>query len=47
MDRILFQFNWQAIDDFEGREYKRVLAKYQLNDGHIGVGFIYAINEDL
>ena len=38
--------NWQAIDEFEGDEYKRVLATYQLNNGQIGVGFIYAINED-
>ncbi len=39
--------NWQAIDDFEGDEYRRVLAKYELNDGEIGVGFIYAVNESL
>jgi gamma-glutamylcyclotransferase (GGCT)/AIG2-like uncharacterized protein YtfP len=38
--------HWQAIDDFEGSEYKRILAKYQLNDGQIGVGFIYAVNKD-
>jgi gamma-glutamylcyclotransferase (GGCT)/AIG2-like uncharacterized protein YtfP len=37
--------HWQAIDDFEGDEYRRILAKYQLNDGQIGVGFIYAVNE--
>jgi gamma-glutamylcyclotransferase (GGCT)/AIG2-like uncharacterized protein YtfP len=37
--------HWQAIDDFEGDEYRRILAKYELNDGQIGVGFIYAINE--
>ncbi len=38
--------NWQQIDDFEGEEYRRILAKYELNDGQIGVGFIYAVNDN-
>ena len=38
--------NWQLLDDFEGNGYKRILAKYELKNGHIGVGNIYAINED-
>lgn len=37
--------NWQYLDDFEGDEYRRILAKYQLDNGETGVGFIYAINE--
>jgi gamma-glutamylcyclotransferase (GGCT)/AIG2-like uncharacterized protein YtfP len=36
--------NWAYLDDFEGDEYKRILAKYKLNNGQIGVGFIYAIH---
>jgi gamma-glutamylcyclotransferase (GGCT)/AIG2-like uncharacterized protein YtfP len=38
--------NWQMLDDFEGSGYKRTLAKYELTNGQIGVGNIYAINED-
>jgi len=38
--------NWQMLDDFEGTGYKRILAKYELANGQIGVGNIYAINED-
>ena len=38
--------NWQRLDDFEGTGYRRVLAKYELDTGEIGVGNIYAINED-
>ena len=38
--------NWQLLDDFEGSEYRRIIAKYQLEDGEIGVGFIYAINDE-
>lgn len=38
--------NWQMLDEFEGKGYKRILAKYELANGHIGVGNIYAINED-
>ena len=37
--------NWDYLDDFEGDGYKRILAKYELNDGQIGVGNIYAMNE--
>ena len=37
--------NWQLLDDFEGDGYKRILAKYELENGQIGVGNIYAINE--
>lgn len=38
--------NWKMLDDFEGSGYKRILAKYELTNGRIGVGNIYAINED-
>jgi gamma-glutamylcyclotransferase (GGCT)/AIG2-like uncharacterized protein YtfP len=37
--------NWLYLDDFEGDGYKRILAKYELENGQIGVGFIYAMNE--
>ncbi len=37
--------NWQLLDDFEGEEYRRILAKYESDTGEIGVGNIYAINE--
>ena len=38
--------NWKMLDDFEGSGYKRILAKYELTSGQIGVGNIYAIDED-
>ncbi|PSR57443.1 gamma-glutamylcyclotransferase [Adhaeribacter arboris] len=38
--------NWQMLDEFEGDEYRRILAKYELDTGEIGVGYIYAINEE-
>lgn len=38
--------NWKMLDDFEGSGYKRILAKYELTNGQIGVGNIYAINDD-
>lgn len=37
--------NWQMLDEFEGEGYRRILAKYELEDGKVGVGYIYAINE--
>ena len=38
--------NWQLLDEFEGDGYKRILAKYELKNGEIGVGYVYAINEN-
>ena len=38
--------NWQLLDDFEGNDYRRILAKYELENGQVGVGNIYAINEE-
>lgn len=37
--------NWQALDDFEGVEYKRILAQYELANGTQGVGYIYSLND--
>jgi gamma-glutamylcyclotransferase (GGCT)/AIG2-like uncharacterized protein YtfP len=37
--------NWQMLDDFEGDGYRRILAVYELENGQIGVGYIYAIKE--
>ena len=37
--------NWKMLDEFEGDEYKRILAKYELDNGETGVGYIYALNE--
>ena len=38
--------NWQLLDDFEGDGYRRILAKFELENGQTGVGYIYAINEE-
>lgn len=37
--------NWNRLDEFEGEEYRRILAKYELENGDVGVGYIYAIDE--
>ncbi|TDW96386.1 gamma-glutamylcyclotransferase family protein [Dinghuibacter silviterrae] len=37
--------HWPRLDEFEGEEYKRLLAPFELDDGELGVGYIYAINE--
>lgn len=37
--------NWSYLDQFEGEGYKRIMAKYALDDGTQGIGQIYAINE--
>lgn len=37
--------NWGDLDEFEGEEYKRILAKFELDNGKMGVGHIYALNE--
>lgn len=39
--------NWQYIDDFEGNGYKRILTKYEMENGKIGIGYIYGINQDV
>jgi gamma-glutamylcyclotransferase (GGCT)/AIG2-like uncharacterized protein YtfP len=38
--------NWQFLDEFEGSGYRRILANYELDNGEIGVGFIYAVKEE-
>ena len=37
--------SWQMLDEFAGAHYRRLLAKYELETGEIGVGYIYANNE--
>ena len=37
--------HFDALDDFEGIEYERVLAIFELDTGEIGVGNIYALKE--
>jgi gamma-glutamylcyclotransferase (GGCT)/AIG2-like uncharacterized protein YtfP len=36
---------WAYLDEFEGDEYQRILAKFELENGEVGVGNIYAISE--
>ncbi|QMU31579.1 gamma-glutamylcyclotransferase [Adhaeribacter radiodurans] len=38
--------NWYNLDAFEGNEYRRILARYELDNGETGVGYIYAVNEE-
>ena len=37
--------NWTRLDEFEGDGYQRILCRFELENGEIGVGNIYAINE--
>lgn len=37
--------HWPYLDDFEGEGYRRILVKYDLENGAVGVGNIYAIND--
>lgn len=37
--------NWTYLDEFEGDGYRRILAKFELENGEVGVGNIYAIND--
>ncbi|WP_241258554.1 gamma-glutamylcyclotransferase [Flavobacterium sp. Sr18] len=37
--------NWTYLDKFEGDGYRRILAKFELENGEVGVGNIYAIND--
>jgi len=36
--------NWLYLDEFEGNGYIRILTKFELENGEVGVGNIYAIN---
>lgn len=46
---VLFSDNlsehWKSLDTFEGEGYRRILANYELEDGHKGVAYLYAINK--
>ncbi len=35
--------HWRFLDDFEGDEYKRILAEFKLENGMIGMGNIYTL----
>lgn len=35
---------YSFLDNFEGAGYQRILTKYKLDTGEIGVGYIYALN---
>lgn len=37
--------NFAYLDDFEGNEYRRILTKFELDNGEVGIGNIYAIND--
>lgn len=37
---------WQMLDEFEGKEYKRVLIKAKLLSGEEVEAFIYALNQE-
>ena len=37
--------NWASLDEFEGNEYYRILAKFELENGEVGVGNIYAASD--
>jgi gamma-glutamylcyclotransferase (GGCT)/AIG2-like uncharacterized protein YtfP len=37
--------HWAFLDEFEGEGYRRILARYELENGESGVGYIYAVNE--
>ena len=36
--------NWAMLDEFEGDGYRRIMTKFKLESGEMGVGFIYAVN---
>ncbi len=37
--------HYAALDDFEGEEYERILAIFELDNGEVGVGNIYALRQ--
>ena len=37
--------NWSHLDEFEGDGYQRILARFELENGEVGVGNIYALND--
>lgn len=36
--------HWPFLDEFEGSEYRRILAIYEIESGEKGIGYVYAIN---
>jgi gamma-glutamylcyclotransferase (GGCT)/AIG2-like uncharacterized protein YtfP len=37
--------HWARLDAFEGEGYQRILTPFKLENGEVGVGFIYAVRE--
>jgi gamma-glutamylcyclotransferase (GGCT)/AIG2-like uncharacterized protein YtfP len=37
--------HWARLDAFEGDGYQRILTAFELENGEVGVGFIYALRE--
>ena len=36
---------WDWLDEFEGKEYIREKLEFELEDGHKGFGYIYALKQ--
>lgn len=36
--------HWPNLDAFEGEDYQRILAKFELHNGQVVIGNIYAVN---
>jgi gamma-glutamylcyclotransferase (GGCT)/AIG2-like uncharacterized protein YtfP len=39
--------HWRRLDEFEGEGYLRQLARFTLEDGQEGVGYIYGVRWDI
>lgn len=37
--------HWDYLDEFEGDGYSRIKTEYQLENGEIGTGYIYALKQ--
>jgi len=37
--------HWKRLDEFEGEGYVRALAKFQLDNGETGKGYLYELNK--
>ena len=38
--------NWKMLDEFEGEGYRRILVPFEAENGEVGVGYIYAVNDN-
>ncbi len=38
--------HWPALDEFEGEGYRRILIRYEPENGDFGYGYVYALNEE-